>query len=76
MTALQLPDFRTSERTFQLVSQVAGRAGRAADGPQARVIVQSMHLTLDDVQFTVQLVSYDGCAARNLINAKTRNNAL
>ena len=42
-TALQLPDFRASERTFQLVSQVAGRAGRTADGPQARVIVQSMH---------------------------------
>ena len=34
-TALQLPDFRASERTFQLVSQVAGRAGRTADGPRA-----------------------------------------
>ena len=33
-TALQLPDFRASERTFQLVSQVAGRAGRTADGPK------------------------------------------
>ena len=28
-TALNLPDFRSSERTFQLVSQVAGRTGRA-----------------------------------------------
>ncbi len=27
-TALNLPDFRAGERTFQLVSQVAGRAGR------------------------------------------------
>ncbi len=27
-TSLNLPDFRASERTFQLVSQVAGRAGR------------------------------------------------
>ena len=42
-TALQLPDFRASERTFQLVSQVAGRAGRTPDGTKARVIVQSMH---------------------------------
>lgn len=27
-TALNLPDFRAAERTFQLISQVAGRAGR------------------------------------------------
>jgi primosomal protein N' (replication factor Y) len=38
-TTLHLPDFRSSERTFQLVTQVAGRAGRRAPG--SRVIVQS-----------------------------------
>jgi len=38
-TALSLPDFRSSERTFQLVTQVAGRCGRAEAG--SRVIVQS-----------------------------------
>ncbi len=38
-TALTLPDFRAAERTFQLVSQVAGRAGRGAH--PGRVIVQT-----------------------------------
>jgi primosomal protein N' (replication factor Y) len=38
-TSLSFPDFRAAERTFQLVAQVAGRAGR---GEQAgRVIVQT-----------------------------------
>jgi len=43
-TALSLPDFRVSERTFQLVSQVAGRAGRSAgSAASARVVVQTLN---------------------------------
>jgi primosomal protein N' (replication factor Y) len=38
-TALHLPDYRATERTFQLLTQVAGRAGRSYRG--GRVIVQT-----------------------------------
>ena len=38
-TALHLPDFRAAERTFQLVTQVAGRTGRGPKG--GRVLVQT-----------------------------------
>jgi primosomal protein N' (replication factor Y) len=40
-TALHLPDFRASERTFQLIAQVAGRTGRGKRG--GRVIVQTLN---------------------------------
>jgi len=38
-TSLNLPDFRSGERTFQMIAQVAGRAGRAEK--KGRVIVQT-----------------------------------
>ena len=47
-TSLNLPDFRASERTYQLISQVAGRAGRGAE--PGEVIVQ----TFDPDQFALQ----------------------
>lgn len=46
-TSLHLPDFRSSERTFGLITQVAGRAGRFV--PDGRVLVQTYKAKVDAV---------------------------
>ena len=40
-TSLLIPDFRGAERTFQLIAQAAGRAGRG--DKEARVLVQTLN---------------------------------
>ena len=40
-TALHLPDFRAAERTFHLITQVAGRTGRSERG--GRVLIQTFN---------------------------------
>ncbi|WP_461218941.1 primosomal protein N' [Lapidilactobacillus salsurivasis] len=50
-TSLSLPDFRASEKTFQLLTQVSGRAGRA--GKQGQVLIQ----TYNPDNYAIQLAS-------------------
>ena len=62
-TVLNLPDFRSTERTFQLLTQVAGRAGRGLLSGQ--VVVQTYH---PDHYAVVAAAAHDyaGFAAREL----------
>jgi len=51
-TGTSLPDFRTGERLFQLMTQVAGRAGRAIGG--GKVILQTWNPTEVILGFALQ----------------------
>ncbi len=59
-TSLAIPDFRSAERTFQLIVQVAGRAGRA-DLP-GEVIVQTLNENEPAIQRAVHH-DFEGFAA-------------
>ena len=62
-TSLAISDFRAAERTFQLIVQVAGRAGRA-DVP-GEVIVQTLHAEEPAIQFALKH-DYDGFSAMEM----------
>ena len=50
-TGLAFPDFRAEERTFQLVTQLAGRSGRDAPG---KVLVQTFQPDATPFAFAVR----------------------
>lgn len=62
-TALSLPDFRAEERTFQLVAQVAGRAGR---GERAGGVVVQTYNPDNPAIVRAAAHDYDGFATREL----------
>jgi len=62
-TSLHMPDFRTEERTFVLIAQVAGRAGRSRK--PGLVIVQTFNPDNAAIQFASKH-DYDSFASREL----------
>ncbi len=67
---LHVPDFRSAERTFQLLSQVSGRAGRGPRG--GRVIVQTF--TPDHPCIALAAAhDYAGFSAAELIHRRAHN---
>ena len=62
-TIIHLPDFRASERTFQLLSQVAGRTGRGTQ--EGLVIMQTYNPKHYSIIFAASH-DYDGFAKKEL----------
>ena len=50
--SLRLPDFRSEERTFSLITQLAGRSGRGAGG--GRVLVQALATGAPSIRYAAR----------------------
>jgi len=64
------PDFRSSEKTFQLLTQVSGRSGRISD--HGKVIIQTMHPSNFIFQYIIDH-NYEGFYNKELDNRRKLN---
>ncbi len=69
-TSLYLPDFRANERTFQLISQVAGRAGRSEK--KGVVFVQTFLADQPAIRFSID-GDFEGFVKEELKHRKACN---
>lgn len=65
-TAINMPDFRASERTFQLIAQVAGRAGRDIQGGDPSLVLIQTFNPGDAAIVSASQHDYVGFADREL----------
>ena len=68
-TGLSIPDFRSTERTFQLLTQVAGRAGRHKPG---KVIIQTFQPEHPAIVFSASH-DYKGFYESEIIDRESAN---
>ena len=64
-SGLGIPDFRSTEKLFQLLSQTAGRAGRAEGG--GKVLIQTLNPTEPVMQFAIRH-DFEGFAELEVAN--------
>jgi primosomal protein N' (replication factor Y) len=69
-TSLYVPDFRANERTFQLISQVAGRAGRSEK--KGIVFIQTFLPNQPPIQFALKN-DFPGFVAQELKHRRSCN---
>ncbi len=67
---LNIPDYRSSERTFQLITQVAGRAGRASGS--SRVLIQTFDPESDVIR-EAAAADYDSFYGSELLHRNIMN---